>query len=251
MSVLARRLAIGVAAVALLAGTAAPAQATAAYDYHPSDADWADCPRLPAGAAPDTWSCIFIITVGGSIKLGSITQDISRPLRITVAQGKLADGSTAAAFGSVVGGRMKVPGGLIGKPFEVPKLTDVYVETQGTGKVEAGPVFPTDVGIKIRMIHSLLGKKCYIGSDAAPITLNPEITSLDLTSIDDTPVFKATATDTTFAVPKASGCGLDWGLVNTAVNLRAGLPSPGGRNAADFQWFVRGKSYLELPELTS
>lgn len=250
MSVLARRLSIAAAAVALLAGTAAPAQA-AAYDYHPSDADWSDCPRLPAGAAPDTWSCIFIITVGGSIKLGSITQDISQPLRITVAQGKLADGSTAAAFGSVVGGRMKVPGGLIGKPFEVPKLTDVYVETKGTGRVDAGPIFPTNVGIKIRMIHALLGDKCYIGSDANPITLNPEITSLELTSIDGVPVFKATATDATFAVPKASGCGLNWGLVNTAVNLRAGLPSASGKNAADFQWFVRGKSYTELPDLVS
>lgn len=249
MRVIARCLAIGVAA-ALLAGPA-PARAAAAYDYHPSDADWADCPRLPAGATPETWSCIFIITVGGSIKLGSITQDISEPLRITVAQGKLADGSSAAAFGSVAGGRMKVPGGLIGKPFEVPKLTDVYVETQGTGKVEAGPLFPGHVGIKIRMIHPLLGKKCYIGGDANPIVLNPEVTSLDLTSIDGTPVFSATAKDTAFAVPKASGCGLDWGLVNTAVNLRAGLPSPSGKNAADFQWFVRGKSYLELPHLTS
>ncbi|GAA0364328.1 hypothetical protein GCM10009530_12540 [Microbispora corallina] len=250
MSVRARRLATGVAAVLLLGGLSAPAQA-AAYDYHPSDADWSDCPRLPAGATADTWSCIFIVTVGGTISLGKIQQDISQPLRITVAQGKLAGGGTAAAFGSVVGGRMKVPGGLLGKPLEVPKLTDVYVETQGTGRVDAGPVFPTNVGIKIRMIHPLLGKKCYIGGDADPIVLNPEVTSLDLTSIDGVPVFKATARDTTFAVPKASGCGLNWGLVNTAVNLRAGLPSPSGKNSADFQWFVRGKSYTELPGLAS
>ncbi|GAB3140694.1 hypothetical protein GCM10027161_26880 [Microbispora hainanensis] len=48
----------------------------------------------------------------------------------------------------------------------MPKLTDVYVETQGTGRVEAGSIFPGGVGIKIRMIHPLLGTKCYIGGDA-------------------------------------------------------------------------------------
>jgi hypothetical protein len=250
MRVLARRLVTGAAATVLLSGLVTPAQA-AVFDYHPSDGDWSDCPKLPQNAKTDTWSCIFIITVGGTIKLGTIAQDISKPLRITVAQGKLDDGSTAAAFGSVKGEPMKVPGGLIGKPLEVPKLTDVYVETQGTGRVDAGPIFPTNVGIKIRMIHSLLGKKCYIGGDSNPIVLNPEITSLELTSIDGVPVFKATAKDSTFAVPKASGCGLNLGLVNTAVNLRAGLPSASGKNSADFQWFVRGKSYTELPGLAS
>ncbi|WP_248961523.1 hypothetical protein [Sphaerisporangium perillae] len=250
MRVLARSLVTGAAVVVLAGGLVTPAQA-AAYDYHPSDADWSDCPRLPQNAQADTWSCIFIITVGGTMRLGQIEQDISQPMRITVAQGKLSDGSTAAAFGSVKGERMKVPGGLIGKPLEVPKLTDVYVETQGTGRVDAGPIFPTNVGIKIRMIHSLLGKKCYIGSDANPLLLNPEVTSLELTSIDGVPVFKVAAKDSAFAVPKASGCGLNWGLINTAVNVRAGLPSPSGKNSAEFQWFVRGKSYTELPGLAS
>ncbi|MEZ0076626.1 hypothetical protein [Planotetraspora sp. GP83] len=250
MSVPARRLVVGVAAAVLLGGLVTPAQA-AAYSYHPSDADWADCPKLPQNAKADTWSCIFIITVGGTMKLGQIQQDITSSLRITVAQGKLADGSSAAAFGSVKGDRMKVPGGLIGKPFEVPKITDVYVETQGTGRVDAGPIFPTNVGVKIRMIHALLGKKCYIGSDSNPILLNPQVTSLDLTNIDGVPVFQVAAKDTTFVVPKAGGCGLNWGLVNTAVNQRAGLPSPSGKNSAEFQWFVRGKSYTELPGLAS
>ncbi|WP_405147962.1 hypothetical protein OG589_09450 [Sphaerisporangium sp. NBC_01403] len=248
MRVLARHLVIGSAAVVLLGGMATPTQA-AAYDYHPSEADWSDCPKIPRNARTDTWSCVFIITVGGTMKLGKIEQDISQPLRITVAQGRLEDGSAAAAFGGVKGDRMKVPGGLIGAPFEVPKLTDVYVETQGTGRVDAGPIFPTNVGVKLRMIHSLLGKKCYIGGDADPILLKPDVTSLDLTSIDGVPVFKVTAKDSRFAVPKASGCGLNWGLVNTAVNVRAGLPSPSGNNSAEFQWFVRGKSYTELPGL--
>lgn len=48
-------------------------------------------------------------------------------------------------------------------------------------------------------------------------------------------------------MPKASGCGLNWGLINTAVNQRAGLPSASGKNSAEFQWFVRGRSYTELP----
>ncbi|GLV50810.1 hypothetical protein TBS_13810 [Thermobispora bispora] len=246
MSALARRLGVGIAAGALLlSGLAAPAHA-ASYQYRPSDADWADCPKIPANAKVDTWSCLSIVTVAGKIKLGKIEQQITPPLRITVAQGQLNDGSTAAVFGGLRSQRMKVPGGLIGKPFEVPKLTDVYVETQGTGHVDAGPIFPTNVGIKLRLIHALLGPKCYIGSNSNPIRLNPQITSLELTSIDGVPVFKATAKDDTFSVPGASGCGLNWGLVNTAVNLRAGVPSASGKNSAEFDWYIRGKSYLEL-----
>jgi hypothetical protein len=238
--------AVGLAGVAvLLGGITAPARADD-LAYHPSDSDFADCPALPQGAQPDTWSCIFIITVGGTMKLGKIDQPLDQPLRITVAQGKLADGSTAAAFGSVKGERMKVPGGLLGKPLEVPKLTDVYAQPEGTGKVEAGPVFPGHVGIKLKMTNALLGKRCYIGSDGNPIVLNPDIVSLDLTTIDGVAVFKAEAKDTTFAVPKATGCGLNLGLVNEAVNIRAGLPSASGKNSADFHWFVRGKSYLEI-----
>jgi hypothetical protein len=96
------------------------------------------------------------------------------------------------------------------------------------------------------MIHPLLGNTCYIGTDNNPITLNPDVASLALTTIDGVAVFQVEAKDTTFSVPKASGCGLNWGLVNTAVNLRAGLPSASGKNSADFHWFVRGKSYLEI-----
>lgn len=38
----------------------------------------------------------------------------------------------------------------------------------------------------------------------------------------------ANQTDTTYAVPGASGCGL--GLLNWAVNLKTGLPSASGNN---------------------
>src|ERR1044072_8261148 len=39
----------------------------------------------------------------------------------------------------------------------------------------------------------------------------------------------ATVADTTFAVPAARGCGL-FGLIDSVVNARQGLPSPSGAN---------------------
>ncbi|CAM5525437.1 Secreted protein OS=Streptomyces tendae OX=1932 GN=GUR47_10325 PE=4 SV=1 [Streptomyces tendae] len=41
----------------------------------------------------------------------------------------------------------------------------------------------------------------------------------------------ATQNDSTFAVPGATGCGLNVGLINAAVNAKTGLPSAAGNNS--------------------
>ncbi|NED02643.1 hypothetical protein G3I55_13385, partial [Streptomyces sp. SID6648] len=41
----------------------------------------------------------------------------------------------------------------------------------------------------------------------------------------------ATQNDGTFAVPAATGCGLNVGLINAAVNAKTGLPSAAGNNS--------------------
>ncbi len=104
------------------------------------------------------------------------------------------------------------------------------------------------IPVKIQLINPLLGNHCYIGSNSTPIVLHPAITSGSLTiendpnGLPDTGVLhiaNAQATDNTFSVPGATGCG-PRGAANAAIDSRLGLPSPSGHN----QLVLNGDSYL-------
>jgi len=94
--------------------------------------------------------------------------------------------------------------------------------------------------VKIKLINPLLGGKCYIGSDDDPIVLHPTIISGTLAFVPDPDpvrfpntvvleVLDAVATDDTFSVPAATGCGPQ-GVADDAINSLLGLPSPSGNN---------------------
>lgn len=104
------------------------------------------------------------------------------------------------------------------------------------------------VPMKIHLQNSFLGNSCHIGSNANPIVLRPENTlpvdtgtqaAFELTDLDGTPnqggvldwiqVSGLTQGDSTFSVPKATGCG-QAGSLSAQVNGRLGLPSPSGNN---------------------
>jgi hypothetical protein len=91
------------------------------------------------------------------------------------------------------------------------------------------------VPIKVHLHNLLLGPNCYIGSNANPIVLNLQETPTSAPKVSFSGnaivVSGAEVADDTFAVPGASGCGL-LGLLDAAVNLKTGLPSPSGRNSA-------------------
>ena len=104
--------------------------------------------------------------------------------------------------------------------------------------------------MKIKLINPLLGKNCYIGSNANPIVLNPTITdgTLGATPDPDSTRFPNTAvlaiknntvTDDTFTVPGATGCGRG-GVANAAIDGRLGLPSASGLN----HLVLHGNSYF-------
>jgi hypothetical protein len=161
---------------------------------------------------------------------------------------------------------VQVPGGLLGLmcPSDIPLVSQLCDSVVGsplnavTATLEpAGPVRDfniaagTGVGtpiatipVKVHLRNPLLDPHCYIGSDADPILLRPanlnkptpalvrfdadgtanptgEMGYLKLTG--------ASQGDSTFAVPGANGCGL-LGLLDGAVNLKQGLPSPAGEN---------------------
>ena len=94
--------------------------------------------------------------------------------------------------------------------------------------------------VKIQLINPLLGGNCYIGSDDDPIVLNPTIISGNLTFFPDPDpvrfpttavlaILDAQATDDTFSVPAATGCG-PRDVADAAINSLLGLPSPSGNN---------------------
>ena len=98
--------------------------------------------------------------------------------------------------------------------------------------------------VKIKLINPLLGNYCYLGSDDNPVVLNPSITGTlgvepdpNPTRFPTTVVFEitsASATDDTFSVPVATGCGPGGAAniaIDTAIDSSEGLPSPSGSNS--------------------
>jgi hypothetical protein len=105
--------------------------------------------------------------------------------------------------------------------------------------------------VKIHLENPLLGRRCYIGSDHDPITLNltdgttappapfPPIAGklgdLNQFESEGLPYIEITnnvQVDNTFAVPKAHGCGGFFSfLIDPLINAKLGLPSEPGHNA--------------------
>lgn len=99
--------------------------------------------------------------------------------------------------------------------------------------------------VKIHLQNALLGRNCYIGTDANPIVLNPEnatnpdvsAQSFDGNGTPDTSGVMAliystggTQQDTSFSVPAATGCGTH-GRFDALINTNGGLPSAAGSNS--------------------
>lgn len=175
--------------------------------------------------------------------------------------------TVAPSGGAVVGAPVEIPGGLLGLmcPSNIPIIADIcrQIANDPNNRVTAtiqSAGAPTDfnlaagtgVGIpiftlpvKIKLDNPLLGGNCYIGSNSNPILLKPANLTRPTARVvrfnaDGTPsttgqmgylsMSGASQGDSTFAVPRASGCGL-FGILSGAVDLKQGLPSPAGSNS--------------------
>ncbi|MEV0914894.1 hypothetical protein AB0I93_11575 [Streptomyces sp. NPDC049967] len=171
------------------------------------------------------------------------------------------------AGGSLVGAPTAIPGGLLGLmcPSDIPVVTGVCnsitnislnkvmatVESAGTPtefNLTAGLTTGQQIvklPVRIHLENPLLGSNCYIGSASDPVILRPQNTTAPAIAIErfdgngtpnasDGSMLRFALTgntqgDTTFSVPKATGCGLG-GILSWAVNLKTGLPSSSGNN---------------------
>lgn len=102
--------------------------------------------------------------------------------------------------------------------------------------------------VKFRLENPLLGKHCYIGSNAEPVkiesttgTTNPPAPNKPISGKEGEISFKDnftyiraenhTSVDNSFAVPAAKGCGGDLSfLIDPLINGKVGLPSAAGHN---------------------
>ncbi len=230
---------------AVLALGAAPA-AAAPGENAPVTFDFGDCPdQLPVGADPANWQCAVIVLGGGTMKLGSMTQEITEPISITMQGGfDPATSEPINIFVSMRSKAMAVPGGALGIPgSETLPLLGLKVKTNYVGNFS---LFTTDQGeyastidMRIKLKNDLLGDDCYIGSKKAPVSLRLIGDGGSVEWFDNAIAMKMN--DTTFSVP-ASSCG----LLGWLVDFRSGLPSASGKNSASFQMYLASKSYTEL-----
>jgi len=240
MKKLLRRTAVGAAAVLATLGLAS-APAAAENGYVPSEADFATCPAKPAGATD--WTCYAATVLDGTIDIGSVRVKVDSPLKLVTAQGKV-NGTKIAKLGSLTGGELTIQTPLPGTPLYIQDLTGTKVRIAATGHVSPGTTMPRDFGVKFRFTHPLISDSCWVGSDSNPIQIKPVI-GLALPELrNNLLMLRVWTTDNTFALPKASGCGLfNGGLIDLAVNDRFNLPNNPGDNKASWNWVVRHKTF--------
>jgi hypothetical protein len=228
-----------------------------------------DHPTLLAadGVANDP-ACIANDSPSGEIKLGNQVNQTGNSNLQVGASIRDSDGAftlVSPPGGALVADPVNVPGGLLGLmcPSNIPlvsaicaglvgsPLNAVTAEVQSVGDprdfdraatLNQGQPIVT-LPIRVKLNNPVLGPNCAIGSTSNPILLRPENTTPPALTIapgrlDGTPddngelvrlTTSATQGDDSFAVPGASGCGL-LGVLNPAIDLKLGLPSPSGNN---------------------
>jgi hypothetical protein len=228
-----------------------------------------DPPMLAADGRAEIVQCIASHAASGSIKLGS-TEVVTGASDLQAGVVQHTGGAptlVAPAGGALIADSADIPGGLLGLmcPSDIPVISDICwqitngtlnritatVESAGAptgfdltaGATSGRPIL--SIPVRIHLQNPFLGGSCYIGSAAHPIVLRPQNVTAPALGIkrfdgNGTPntagvmnrlsLTGASQTDTTFAVPGASGCGLA-GMLDWAVNLKTGLPSAAGNNS--------------------
>jgi hypothetical protein len=258
------------ATVALIAFTApASAAPTLRGEWAPLNRCPVDDPAMLAATGTTTVaSCLASQSASGSIKIGNVTVTSGvTDLQLGLVNTSGVFSAVPPAGGAIVSKPIQVPGGLLGLmcPSNIPFVSVICDQLANgalntvTATVEPAGA-PSDfslaaglgsgapivtVPIRIHLSNPFLGSNCFIGSSANPIVLrpanltaptarlvrfNPDGTASTTGSLVSIVASGASQSDTTFAVPGASGCGL-FGLLNGAVNLRQGLPSAAGNNS--------------------
>lgn len=226
----ARKLALAVAAV--LATTALLGAAGSAQAAFPN---LSGCRADPAN--PQS-GCIDIQSRSGNLNINGFNVPLHDSLEI---RGTIETRTSPLTFipptgtNGFFGTPVEVPGGLLGIEW-IPGTTVLAIaELAGpSSAIRIGVIPPTvTVPMKVRLENLLLGMNCHIGTNSRPVLLTLPTTRPGTVSQNERgiTIFGNTNSESSFAVPAATECGLGLGLINSLVNLRLGLPSGAGRNS--------------------
>jgi hypothetical protein len=239
-------------------------------------APFTDCPlnspamQTPAeSAGGNQVGCVASVNTSGTFSISGIPVSITQPVIVQFGETENAANGGFSEVSPLDGKTLTdspeaTPGGLpllLGCPGSTPGIAALCQKATTSGQTgltalvrPAGPISNfTLTGftepVKIQLINPLLGGNCYIGSDSSPIVLNPNITSFggfnienDPNGFPDTGVIEITgaqATDNTFSVPAATGCG-PGGVADAPIDNLLRLPSASGQNSL----VLNGNSYL-------
>lgn len=247
--------ALGAAIMAMAVFVPAAGAATPAPGY----TQFKGCPSIAEFAGSEI--CIRNEVYGGYFQMGSKNVPIEKPIVLVGGVDAEFGNFVATSQGGLLPAKQKVPGGVIGLTgltwlleFLGSEALTLYAETQGAGIPDVNPFEePLTLKLKVKLINSVLGNNCYVGSVSNPITLNlivgttnPPAPNKPITgkaptfSFDEkTGISKfsnGTFVDNSFSAPGASGCVLTlFGFIpisiNGLVNSQSGLPAPAGTNA--------------------
>jgi hypothetical protein len=229
---------------------------------NPGYEQFAGCPD-PTTENPKILTCIRSEITGGYLQMGSKKVPIEKPIALTGGIENLFTGSPVYfnSEGGLTKAKQKVPGGVIGltgltwlAEFLGIEALTLYATTElaGTPFIQGAVFAKLPVKVHLENSTGVLGKSCYIGSSASPITLNlytgttsPPPPNTPITGKEGSPVFEpvreiqfindGTYVDNSFAAPGASGCVLTlFGFIpisiNGLVNAQSGLPAAAGTN---------------------
>ncbi len=222
-----RRLLVPIAVLAALAALS-PATAAATSTPAPGYEQFTGCPH--PGQNPLIVTCFRSVTTEGELQLGNKKIPLENPFALSggITGGGVFDFNSSGGLQKV---KQKVPGSVIGLTgytwllefFGSEGLT-LYAEIELVGTPSELLGEPVSLAIKVHMINSVLGKNCYIGSNAEPI-------ELELTTSNP-----GTYVDNSYAVPGANGCvltlfGFPAKNIDHDIDTASALPSESGLNS--------------------
>jgi hypothetical protein len=243
-----------------------------------------DPAMLAADGATVAALCLSSSAPNGTFTIGATTLTTgATDLQLGVLNQAGTYTTVAPAAGAVIGDSVDIPGGLLGLmcPSTIPFISDIcrLVTNSPLNRVTAtiqSAGAPTDfnlgagVGtgapiitlpVKIKLDNPFLGTTCFIGTNANPIVLKPanltrptgKVVRFNADGTANTTgqmgylsLSGAAQGDSTFAVPKSSGCGL-FGILSGAVDLKQGLPSAAGSNSLVLNDAVTNLGGFQVP----
>jgi hypothetical protein len=192
--------------------------------------EYRDCPPIPAWADPARWRCEDHVTTG-TLTVGGVGPIPFHITSMTHAEGPQPDGTSGQVFGRLRATAQRVPGTLL------------WLRPESAGPADL--LTPGGVlNLRFRLTGPGLGRNCALGSTDDPIPIRLSLVPGSAVWVSqDPPIRRMQGTDTTFAVPAATGCGpaARW------IDRLFALPAAAGSNTLALTAYYSYKTYDQLP----